>query len=337
VAEGCFAGGLIGMLLQGNRYILCLLLLGGGLIAAARAEPGRDWVRATAAAPWSARWGHTSVAYAGRIWVIGGGEGGQPVGDVWCSSDGTHWTAPQPSRLTRATARYGHSSVVFAGKMWLMGGYKGWMANDVWYSTNGTTWTQATAHAQWSPRWEHASVVYNGKMWVIGGGSNNDVWYSTNGTTWTQATAHALWPAGWDYRSVVYDDKLWVIGPGAWYSTDGVTWTEAIRWGPWSGYEVGLGAVVCDRRMWVMGGLMNPFYNAKASDVWYSKDGKNWTEATRRAPWQSRQNFGLVVYDRKMWILGGMDRSGAAHATYLNDVWYSQFPADAAPAWKLYP
>jgi len=314
-----------------------LLFLYCGCALSAKCEPGRDWHCATAAAPWSPRWGSTSVAYNGKMWLIGG-HGMTGGSDVWYSTDGATWR--QAVSMARWGARGGHTSVVYAGKMWIIGGGDTLPRNDVWYSTNGTTWTQATAHAQWAARWSHASVVYNGKMWVMGGSSNNDVWYSTNGTTWTQAAAHASWPAGWDYRAVVYDGRMWVIGPGAWYSSNGVTWTEAIRWGPWRGYEVGLGAVVCDGKMWVMGGLMNPFYDAKASDVWYGKDGKNWTEATRRAPWRSRQNFGLVVSDRKMWILGGMDRSGAAYPTYLNDVWYSEIPPPptrTTSAWKLYP
>jgi uncharacterized membrane protein len=80
--------------------------------------------------------------------------------------------------------------------MWVIGGrddslnYK----NDIWYSTDGVNWIQATASAGWSPRYLHTSVVYDGKMWIIGGfdssyGHKNNVWYSTNGVDWTQVIA----------------------------------------------------------------------------------------------------------------------------------------------------
>jgi hypothetical protein len=55
-----------------------------------------------------------------------------------------------------------------------MGGYD----NDVWYSSDGANWIQATNSAGWSSRDGHTSVVHDNKMWVIGGDYLNDVWYS---------------------------------------------------------------------------------------------------------------------------------------------------------------
>jgi len=66
--------------------------------------------------------------------------------------------------------------------MWVIGGYDGSLKNDVWYSIDGISWTQATASAAFSTRYSHSSLVYQSKMWVIGGydggGHENDVWYS---------------------------------------------------------------------------------------------------------------------------------------------------------------
>jgi hypothetical protein len=70
--------------------------------------------------------------------------------------------------------------------MWVIGGYgttQPYPRNDVWYSTNGATWTQATAAAAFTARFKHDSAVFNNKIWVIGGTDNssnnlNDVWYS---------------------------------------------------------------------------------------------------------------------------------------------------------------
>ena len=52
-----------------------------------------------------------------------------------------------------------------------MGGlsWTGTMFNDVWYSTDGTNWTCATANAAWTPRYQPQAVVYDNKMWLLGG------------------------------------------------------------------------------------------------------------------------------------------------------------------------
>jgi len=57
------------------------------------------------------------------------------------------------------------SSVIYNNLMWVMGGYAGGYKNDVWYSSDGITWTQATAAAAFSTRILHSSVVYNNLMW----------------------------------------------------------------------------------------------------------------------------------------------------------------------------
>ena len=88
-----------------------------------------------------------------------------------------------------------HASVVFNNKMWVLGGRdESSNKNDVWSSSDGINWTQATANAPWTARQEYTSVVFNNKMWVLGGydGSyKNDVWSSSDGVNWTQATANA--------------------------------------------------------------------------------------------------------------------------------------------------
>jgi hypothetical protein len=87
---------------------------------------GIKWTSATLSAPWSPRWGHTSVVWRGKIWVIG-------FGDVWYSSDGADW------RLATVTpgwlSRVYQTSVVHNGAIWILGGYNGVIdMNDVWYS-----------------------------------------------------------------------------------------------------------------------------------------------------------------------------------------------------------
>ena len=97
------------------------------------------------------------------------------------------------------------------------GNIGGTYGNDVWYSTDGNTWTQATYSAAWSDRASFEALVYDNKMWVLGGldtgsSGNNDVWYSTDGNTWTQATSSAGWSTRWSSGSVVHDNKMWIFG-----------------------------------------------------------------------------------------------------------------------------
>ena len=58
-----------------------------------------------------------------------------------------------------------------------------------------------------------------------------------------------------------------------------------------------------DDKLWVLGG-----YDATGTilnDVWFSDDGRAWQQATADASWQPRLNFGTVVFNDKMWLLGG--------------------------------
>jgi hypothetical protein len=191
---------------------------------------GVTWTQATASAGWSARQNLASLVFDDKMWVIGGlGPSSNHKNDVWYSSDGITWT--QATASAAWSSRRGHSSVVYDNKMWVIGGLNNASGtlryNDVWHSTDGVTWTQATSNAAWTKRVSHTSVVYNDNMWVIGGsdGSNkNDVWSSTDGITWTQATSAATWSARQEHASLLFDNKMWVLGGGnkndVWQTSD---------------------------------------------------------------------------------------------------------------------
>jgi len=305
---------------------------------------GRDWVQATASAPWQPRFDHASVVYDGKIWVIFG-QSGPLFPDIWSSPDGLHWTLVS-QMVPGLWARWGHTAVVHEGKMWVIGGATDHA--DVWYSTDGVRWTSATLNAPWGLRNGHASVVFAGRMWVLGGdasGYKNDVWSSSNGASWTLATAHAQWQPRAYHSAVVFDNKIWVIGgeggpvsyTDVWCSANGTTWTLVASSTPWLGGPDAR-AVVCDGKIWVMGGW-SLFYTVEryVSDVWSSPDGIHWTQATAAAPWHGRVRFTVVVHKRKMWVLGGVYDSGRPFhwPTFLNDVWYSDLPT-AVSRWQLY-
>ncbi len=276
------------------------------------------WRLVTFSAPWSGRWGHTSVVFDNKIWVLGGYDGSYK-NDVWCSSDGVNWVCATSNAPW--SGRRGHTSVVYDNKIWVLGGWDGSLRNDVWCSSDGVNWVCATSNAPWSGRWGHTSVVYDNKIWVLGGwdGSyRNDVWYSSDGVNWVCATSNAPWSGRYGHTSVVFDNKIWVLGGwdgssgrnDVWYSSDGINWICATHNAPWSRryYHT---SVVFDNKIWVLGGGWYPFKN----DGWCSSDGINWVCATNNAPWLGREGHTSLVYDNKIWVLGGDD------GFYENDVW----------------
>ena len=283
---------------------------------------GTFWKEATAQAAWSARTNHTSLVFANKMWVLGGTPSISPLNDIWFSENGKQWSQTNSPLFPAIRS---HTSLVFDNKMWVLGGVgtNSHLSNNVWYSTDGANWQQATDDAAWSARFDHTSLVYDNKMWVLGGTSGsrkNDVWFSTDGRTWQQATADAAWPARSTFSSLVYDNKMWVLGGydgnnqrnDIWFSTDGKNWQQATVEAEWTARD-GLSSLVFDNKMWVLGGNGDSYDN----DVWFSTDGANWQQATDAA-WPGRSGHASLIFDNKMWVLGGYDGNNQR-----SDVWFS--------------
>lgn len=187
---------------------------------------GKDWKQATAKAAWSPRIAAGLVVFKGKMWLLGGtedyyfGDDRSLKNDVWSSADGREWK--------QATANAGWSpraylqAVVHDGKMWVMGGGnyvpKYHAKNDVWYSEDGVTWTEATGKAPWHERLWFSAVTYRDRMWVLGGWSKGpdrnwgDVWYSQDGKTWAEYRSAVCWKARHEHSAFVWRDRLWVAG-----------------------------------------------------------------------------------------------------------------------------
>lgn len=255
---------------------------GGGPVPAG-SVPGSLWDRVLTRSIWPSRDGHTALVFRDRLWVLGGWGAG-PLQDVWTSPDGIEWQAVGEAPWP---ARKAHAGVVFQDRIWILGGATGGdeQANDVWSSPDGVTWTQETAAAPWSKRLNHAGVVFDGKIWILGGWGGrdlNDVWSSPDGKTWTQAVAEAPWSGRNGHSAVVHGGRLWVLGG----------WGKAEK------------------------------EDGNLNDVWSSADGIRWERAAARAPWAPRNHQSAVVWDGRIWVLGGWGLSGAREGN-LNDVWWS--------------
>ena len=249
---------------------------------------------------------------------------------------GLTWT--EAASAAGFSARQAHTSAVFdpeasgQAKLWVIGGFDGTHKNDVWHSSDGISWTEASPAADFPARGSHTSVVFDNKLWVIGGndddgGLKNDAWRSSDGISWTQATPAADFPARSSHTSMVFDNKMWVIGGfdggpknDVWHSIDGINWTQATAAAAFSA-RYGHTSTVFDGKLWVIGG----YGGSSKNDVWYSSDGITWTEATPAADFPARSGHTSVVFDPdtsgqdKLWVIGGYDDGGSEK----NDVWYS--------------
>jgi hypothetical protein len=309
-----------------------------------------NWVKVSESAAWQPRDSCGELVFNDQLWLLGGWFDSfqAPPRDVWSSPDGKTW------RLVTDLAPWKHSdlamTLAFRDRMWFLGGwYNGRLPGheascEVWSSSDGANWEQATAKAGWSPRIAAGVVAFQDKIWVLGGTEDyyfgddkslkNDVWYSANGRDWTCATEHAGWSPRAYHQAVVLGGKIYVMGGGnyvpeyqalndVWCSSDGVNWQRVCADAPWHP-RIWFSSVVYRDRMWVLGGWSNnPSRNW--GDVWYSKDGCDWHELKSDVVWKARHEHSAYVFRDKIWVAGG-------HAQPLsNEVWSLAIAPDWIP------
>lgn len=339
------------------KAILLIACLWCGGRSACWAVETLSWQQVTSDAGFHIRDSAGNVVFDNKMWILGGWyNSSQPsLRDVWNSADGVHWT--NVTSYVPFDCLEHPVALSYNNMMWVMsGGHDGRLpdagyCNDVWSSSDGANWTQATAAAPWSQRIGAAGTVFNGKMWLLGGvqgfGSDStntplsDVWNSTDGIHWTEVAANAPWAGRGFHQVVNYHDKLWVIGGGdyykdasqcyglddVWSSSDGVDWTQATAEAPW-GHRIWSQAIVYDDAMWVVAGSAAQATNgpegAFLDDVWRSTDGVNWTEmepTDGNSMWTARHAELLYNFDGKLWVVAGYDTGGVT-----NDVWAVSAP-----------
>lgn len=231
-------------------------------------------------------------------------------------------------RAATLTPRSYHSAGVYEGEMVVMGGYGGVgidEISDAQSSTGGLIWT--SINSVFEPRRFHASLVYEDKIWLLGGEGSHTI-YTLSGLSgkWEQQGG-GEWSIGYlvRYSAVVFNDKMYVIGgiadsnsSAVYSSTDGISW-ELENSSAEFGARYSHTSVVFDNKIWVIGGTTSISSSDKLNDVWYSEDGSAWTQATSEAAFLARHVHSSVVYDNKMWVLGGLDNN----SDKSGELWYS--------------
>ncbi len=152
-------------------------------------------------------------------------------------------------------------------------------------------WVKVTEKAAFSPRDSCGELVYKDRLWIMGGWMDSfkdpprDVWSSADGKEWTRAVENAAWKHSDFPMTTVFQEKMWIMG--GWH-----------------------------------GGRL-PHASASNS-VWSSTDGAEWKLETEAAGWSPRMCAGLVVFNNRMWVLGGTQKYYYGDENDLkNDVWSS--------------
>jgi len=100
-------------------------------------------------------------------------------------------------------------------------------------------------------------------------------------------------------------------------------WEEITAKGEFPGRS-DMGCVAFDNKIVMAGGLGDSASNfALRNDVWSSEDGKSWKSMTDKAPWSARKNFGMVTYNKKLWIMGGLQMGANGKMELTNSIWSS--------------
>ena len=202
------------------------------------------------------------------------------------------------------------------------------------YTTKvGDTWASLSSLAAFSPRDSYNSIVFDDKIWIIGGYDGdfvqsyenetsfipstfkNDIWYSPDAVNWYIATQHPIFEFRSNYASAscVFDNKIWITGgrqvdnyynDDVWNSADGINWSRVTNTSGFSG-RVGHKMVAFNGYMWVVGGYDGNTNAGFKSDVWRSTNGVNWECVTADTGFSGRCLFGMLVFDGKMWVIGG--------------------------------
>ena len=136
--------------------------------------------------------------------------------------------------------------------------------------------------------------------------------------TWTKVTAAANYPQGYNYPVYVFGDWMVAMNNGAWLSNDGRHWvkTDLPDSGLNSAYQK---FVQFNGAVYALGSLSGNYEKFSISTrISRTTDFKKWETLAETSNLPQRIFYGAVVFDNKIWMLGGYDGK-----RYYNDVWNS--------------
>ena len=290
-----------------------------------------SWNEVVQTAPLPKTASSISAVFKERIWTAGGiqetaGLEARTNRIYASNAEATSWTRMNPTGRVWSE-RTGHAAAVFDGKLWILGGEKRFfeLLNDVWHSTDGTDWNEATTDASWDARYGHRAVAFANRLWLSGGfdGLNyfKDFYASADGISWRaiDATFDSAYPGRAFHGFLATDEALWILGGrGAsgnlndvWKSSDGTVWQRVTANANWSGRN-SFCAFVAGNLLYVAAGkATNPL-----AETWKSGNGVDWVKADPVSNHPPRYAAGCSTFKNKVHLIGGR-----TSGSFFNDVW----------------
>ncbi|HRY97206.1 MAG TPA: hypothetical protein P5147_27340, partial [Myxococcota bacterium] len=285
----------------------------------------------------AARSGHTSVAYNGYLYVLGGRDDSSTLNDVQFApihANGTvgAWTATS----SLPTPRGAHTSVAYNGHLYVLGGSSDVLVAPIQADGTLGAWTATTPFP--TSRSSHTSVAFNGYLYAIGdeqGASIDDVLMApihADGTVGAWSTTTALPTGRNSHTSVAYNGYLYVIG-----GCDGILRFDDVLVAPvHAGGTLGSwrldagptarsshASVVYNGYLYVVGGGTVPGLLNDVQVAPLQADGTvgAWT-ATTALP-SARSDHTCAAYNGYLYVLGGNDGTSR-----LNEVLFAPINAN---------
>lgn len=251
-------------------------------------------------------------------------------------STGTSWTAstapPKPTAGDIAGSTKPGYMVSHGGNLYHIGGKNAADTNiSVYKSTdNGATWTTILTTAPFVGSLlilNNAAVSFNGRIYVLL--TDKSIWSSADGVSWVQNTSDAT---GGDstrdgFALIVHDGLLYALFSRAatttyslWRSANGSSWSSVNGSISTVSMTDNSGFVSLNGILFLIAGMTTG--PAALDDVYKSIDnGVTWSLATNAPGFATRRYPSAVVYNSKIWVMGGAN-SGLT-ATHTAEVWSS--------------
>ncbi len=216
-------------------------------------------------------------------------------------------------------------------------------------------WHKAADTTLWGSRRNHAAAVLGTRMYILGGGSGvaktNSVYSTADGISWELVLADDATPPSTQFSQrgnhavAPHAGKLWCMAgvdagstylQDVWSSPDGATWT-LVTTSPSPAWSRRYKFAACSTGtdLYVLGGFRYDGAYNNLNDTQTSADGAAWTQKTAAA-WSTGGRFGhtAVVFNGKVWVLGGATTSDGVTFTPFKEVWSS---ADGGATWTRAP
>jgi hypothetical protein len=251
------------------------------------------------------------------------------------------------------TGRHSAGYLAYKNKLWIIGGdfISDEYQSDIWNSTDGSSWSLVSNSYPLEKRVLFHCFLLNGYIWILGGqrvddeiidyesSYYRDAWRSLDGNSWERIIPRVdkgdLFPSGLIQGSAKMDGYVYIIG-GGYYNTrfgkrqfrndvykskDGIEWEQVTGEAPW---EPRIYASVASYagRLWIIGGAKPDISDpggTEVSDVWYSHNGRDWTQLLGE-PWSSRHAASVCVFQDRLIVLAGTINPVSGRKT-VNDVY----------------